>query len=352
MTEQPKISIIIPVYNVEQYLSMCLDSVINQTYKNLEIICINDGSTDNSQEILERYASKDIRITIVKQKNIGLSGARNEGIDLASGDYIMFVDSDDWIDLNTCKIVVDNALKFECDVVLWPYIREYKNKTKKKELFNESLIVFGHEDVRNRLHRRMLGLVGEELIHPENLDALVTACMKMYRTKVIKSNRIEFVDTKLIGTEDALFNLYVFGYVKKAIFINEYFYHYRRDNITSLTTNFKSRLFTQWNILFDLMEEYVKNNNLNKHFEMALSNRIALSIIGLGLNELNESATVLSKMITIKKIITSNKYKKACKNLQIEFLPFHWKVFFIFVKFNCTVCIYVLLVVINSLRRI
>jgi len=352
MTEQPKISIIIPVYNVEQYLSMCLDSVINQTYKNLEIICINDGSTDNSQEILERYASKDIRIKIVKQKNIGLSGARNEGIDLASGDYIMFVDSDDWIDLNTCKIVVDNALKFECDVVLWPYIREYKNKTKKKELFNESLIVFGHEDVRNRLHRRMLGLVGEELIHPENLDALVTACMKMYRTNVIKSNRIEFVDTKLIGTEDALFNLYVFGYVKKAIFINEYFYHYRRDNITSLTTNFKSRLFTQWNILFDLMEEYVKNNNLNKHFEMALSNRIALSIIGLGLNELNDSATVLSKMITIKKIITSNKYKKACKNLQIEFLPFHWKVFFIFVKFNCTVCIYVLLVVINSLRRI
>ena len=111
MTAQPKISVIIPVYNAENYLRKCLQSVCEQSLKDLEIICINDGSTDNSQEILERFAADDSRIRIIKQSNTGLSATRNKGIFLAKGEYLGFVDADDWINpdfYNTLYSAADN----------------------------------------------------------------------------------------------------------------------------------------------------------------------------------------------------------------------------------------------------
>lgn len=93
-----KISVIIPVYNVEKYLAKCLDSVLNQTLKEIEVICINDGSTDNSLEILEEYSKKDSRLKIISQENQGISVARNAGFDISNGEYVAFIDSDDWLD--------------------------------------------------------------------------------------------------------------------------------------------------------------------------------------------------------------------------------------------------------------
>ena len=91
------ISIIVPVYNTAPYLPQCLDSLVNQTYRDIEIICVNDGSTDNSPDILKAYAERDSRILVIHQENLGLSGARNKGLESARGEWVMFVDSDDWI---------------------------------------------------------------------------------------------------------------------------------------------------------------------------------------------------------------------------------------------------------------
>jgi glycosyltransferase involved in cell wall biosynthesis len=99
----PKISVIIPIYNTEKYLRQCLDSVVNQTLKDIEIICINDGSTDNSLQILNEYVTKDTRMKIINSKNGGSCGSRNAGLNIVKSDYIMFVDSDDWIQLNTLE---------------------------------------------------------------------------------------------------------------------------------------------------------------------------------------------------------------------------------------------------------
>ena len=128
MKKQPLISIIIPVYNVERYLAQCLDSVINQTYPNLEIICVNDGTTDSSGQILEQYAQKDGRIVVIVQENQGLSGARNTGLKHVHGKYIMFVDSDDWIELETCEDAVIAAEKHNADLVMWSYVREFEHE--------------------------------------------------------------------------------------------------------------------------------------------------------------------------------------------------------------------------------
>lgn len=122
-----KVSIIIPIYNVEQYLAQCLDSVINQTYKNIEIICVNDCSLDNSFRILDEYSKNDKRIKIInRENNGGLSAARNTGLDNASGKYIYFLDSDDWIDLDYIEKMLNAAIKNDVEVVLNTNIIEHK----------------------------------------------------------------------------------------------------------------------------------------------------------------------------------------------------------------------------------
>lgn len=112
----PKVSIVIPVYNVEAYLPRCLDSVVEQTLREIEIICVNDGSPDNSMEILERYAAQDARVKVISQSNKGLGGARNAGFDAASGDYVLYIDSDDWIDADFCEKLYEAAQRYRADV--------------------------------------------------------------------------------------------------------------------------------------------------------------------------------------------------------------------------------------------
>ena len=113
----PKISVIIPVYNVEKYLRPCLDSVLNQTFQDIEVICVNDGSPDKSGEILSNYARQDSRIKIITQENQGLSAARNAGVDIATGDWICFVDSDDFLPNYALMVLYEIAQKSECKIV-------------------------------------------------------------------------------------------------------------------------------------------------------------------------------------------------------------------------------------------
>ena len=120
------ISIIVPVYNAAPYLPQCLDSLVNQTYRDIEIICVNDGSTDNSLDILKAYAERDSRILVIHQENQGLSDARNKGLKNARGEWVMFVDSDDWIDISTCQITLETVHAHQADVVMWTYNREYE----------------------------------------------------------------------------------------------------------------------------------------------------------------------------------------------------------------------------------
>lgn len=112
----PKISIIVPVYNVEKYLSKCLNSLINQTLAELEILCVNDGSTDNSAKILADFAKMDSRIKVFFQENSGQSAARNLAIERATGEYLGFVDSDDWVDLDYFEKLYNTAKKYDCDI--------------------------------------------------------------------------------------------------------------------------------------------------------------------------------------------------------------------------------------------
>lgn len=335
------VSVIIPVYNVEKYLTKCLDSVVGQTYASLEIICVNDGSPDNSSAILDAYAEKDSRIKIINQKNQGLSSARNTGIQSATGEYTVFLDSDDWFDTQVIEQAVGVAQDHGCDVVMWGYTREFADKSVEKKIFDGDRL-FNKDETRD-IHRRLAGLTGAELSNPENTDALVTAWGKLYRTDIIKENNLSFVDTKIIGTEDLLFNMYYFGFAQSCAFIEKPYNHYRKDNETSLTRSYKPQLFSQWSELYSRIRGYIKENNLGEDFSMALDNRICLSMIGLGLNELCNKASHIQRVKNIRNILDSQQYKNAYKNLETCYFPLHWKVFFILCKKRCAAGVYLLL---------
>ena len=137
MNNQPKVSIIVPIYNVEEYLVKCLDSLVNQTLKEIEIICINDGSTDNSLEILKAYAQKDDRITVINKKNSGVSDARNTGLEMANGEYVMFVDSDDYLEIQTCQSIYEKIKKDNSNLLIFNYfLVTQETKHRAKELDN------------------------------------------------------------------------------------------------------------------------------------------------------------------------------------------------------------------------
>ena len=141
------ISVIIPVYNVEKYLNECIDSVINSTYKDLEIILVDDGSSDNCPQICDKYACMDNRIKVIHKENEGLSSARNEGFNIANGDYISFIDSDDYISTNLYEIAVDIINEQNCDIFSFGYYLKYGNKNKFKLKPNTFLVLKPYEAI-------------------------------------------------------------------------------------------------------------------------------------------------------------------------------------------------------------
>lgn len=342
------ISIVIPVYNVSNYLRQCLDSVINQTYKNIEILLINDGSTDDSLEICIEYKNNDNRITIISQENLGISEARNKGISASKGTYLFFVDSDDWIDLNACEIAYAKMKSLQLDVVLFSYYKEYSQKVESKFILPNEAQFEGKEV--HKLRRRLVGLYENELQNPEHADSLVTIWGKLYKSSIIKDNAISFEDCKVVGTaEDMLFNVHYFKFVNKAFYIHKCLYHYRKNNNTSFTTKYKSELQQQWKNLFYKLEQLLGDDKFDKEYKQAFHNRVSLSIIGLGLNELSASYSSFEKIKRIQNILSDERFKEAIKTLKLTYFPIHWKLFFFFVKIKFTIGVYFMLLGIRSI---
>lgn len=319
------ISIIVPVYNAEQFLARCLESLINQTYRNLEIICVNDGSKDNSLKVLREYACKDTRLRVLDKENAGVSRARNAAMQLASGNFVMFVDADDWIELNTCEAALNAMRTYGSDIVMWSYMSETENRSSKKEIF-EGLRIFDESEIKS-LHRRFIGVVGSELAHPELADSLCPVWGKLYRREMVEN--IQFVDLNEIGTyEDGLFNIKAFEKANKAIYLPNYYYHYRKTNTGSVTSGYRERLYDQWQNLFGMMREYIDRSRLPDEYIEALNNRIALSILGLGLNIVSADRPLTWKRKEIAGILRQAQYREAYKKLDFHFFPAHWKLFY------------------------
>ena len=351
MENRLKVSIVVPVYNVEKYLEKCIKSLISQTYENIEIILVDDGSTDKSAAICEEYSCEDKRVMVIHKENGGLSSARETGITSVTGEYVMIVDGDDWLECDTIQRCI-NALGDNDNIacVLFSYIKEFENNSIPMHVMDGTKYL-SQIEAEEKIYRRLFGLSDNELSHPERMDNVVSCCMKLYKTEFARKGK--YYDTKVVGSsEDALFNMYALYKSGEMIYLDECFYHYRKVN-TSLTNTYRKDLDKKWNTLFSEMNKIIEEKNLGNEYRKALSNRIALSIVGIGMNEVgNTNASHLWRYQKINSYLKSQAYQEQCKKLCVRNMPFVWKIFFICCKVKITIAVYFMLLAIMILRKI
>lgn len=219
-----KISVIVPVYKSEKYLARCLDSILGQTYKNLEIICVDDGSPDNSIDILNKYAAADKRIKIIRQKNIGLSDARNNGFAVATGDWVHYFDSDDYIDLNYYEQMLNAAISVDADVAVSGF--DNQNAYNGSVIYKDARIL---ETLRARV-------IGTHVIKNNFVWRY------LIRRKFLTANNLHF-PKGMFAMEDAFFSLELVRLANKIAVVPDVLYYYckNEDSIMNDKTRRKTR---------------------------------------------------------------------------------------------------------------
>lgn len=250
------ISIIVPVYNVENYLPQCLNSIITQKYQNWECILIDDGSTDNSGLICDNYSQKDNRITIIHQTNQGVSVARNTGIKYANGQYITFVDSDDWIDENYLSCLL-KGLESNSDIIASGLIQEFPDNT--------TQIFVPTKDYTFPLNKEYTNI----FVEMNKLNLFYGPVAKLYKHAIIKKYHIRFPKNCSYG-EDLIFNYQYLSHIKKITCISVANYHYRIIGTGTLSTRFRPDQFdtdySQWKILCMFYKERKMWNLISQEY--------------------------------------------------------------------------------------
>lgn len=218
-----------PIYKVEEkYLRTCIESLIGQTIKNIEIILVDDGSPDNCGLICDEYARSDSRVLVLHKENEGVCKARNMGIDAACGQYISFLDADDWVENGTYEFAVKRAIESGADLVSWNHYYDYEIKKKeiKRSPMPKDELRYSSKDIQTRLIYDFSTPEYDIRFHGVLLGAVRGVWGKLYKLDIIKSHCIQF-DSRLKIGEDACFNIEYAREIENALFVNKYFNHYR-----------------------------------------------------------------------------------------------------------------------------
>ncbi len=249
---KPLVSIIVPVYNAEKTLRRCVDSIIAQTLKNIEIILVNDGSTDGSPDLLQKYA-RHKNVKIIDKPNGGLSSARNLGLDNAFGEFVGFVDSDDWIQPDMYEELYQSALQNDSDIVLSGHYRVSGNDITEYPLKLERNL-FVDQDIVSYI---LIPMVGSD-IHDKN-DLGIEPCVwrNIYKREVIEQNKIRFESERIYISEDILFNIDFLSNAKRLSIVPESFYYYVHNTV-SLTQIYRKDRFDKECILYEHIIEKLK----------------------------------------------------------------------------------------------
>lgn len=295
------VSIIVPMYNSEKYIVRCIGSLLEQSYENIEIIVVDDGSSDNGVDIIKKYS--DNRINIYQKKNEGVSATRNFGIEKSNGDFLLFVDSDDYVSKDIVEIMVDkikniNSMVFCNNDEIW------SNRVEKRILFIGDNVQLDKTNVLRVIASGKAGLV----------------CSKLVSNRVIKENNIMFDKNLKVG-EDQLFFLKVAQYTKEFKYVNKSLYFYDRTNENSATIKYQNRLYNNFSYLQEEIIKIFNNNKLNSNEDIELLNNKQITIVWtcinnevngirkLGIkNTINNIVNILnSSKNNIKKIDNKNK---------------------------------------------
>lgn len=314
---EEKISIIVPIYNAEEWLEKCIESIINQTYNNIEILLINDGSTDNSLKICEKFAKKDSRVILIDKTNEGVSKTRNVGIEKSTGKYIKFVDSDDWLEENICE-------------ELWKLIKEEKT-----DLVICGLNIYKRNQLLRTPHlKKKIVEIKKGIEEFKYINKVFASpCNKLYKKEKIK----ELFKIDLDMGEDLLFNLRYLENIDRISITEKCLYNVCLDNENSLNRKFKeNRLDVDLNLMDIQMDfckklygELISNNFLYNKY-LLLLHAFLLQIVEIF--EKKNAKTI------IKKYINDNRIEEACRYAKMDRIDY--KIFTKLVKNKRTILIY------------
>lgn len=245
----PIITVVLPVYNVEKYLEKCVDSIVNQTFKDIEILLINDGSTDSSGNLCDRFAARDNRIKVYHRDNAGPSATRNFGIDLATGEYICFVDSDDFLDPTALEYMYNTITHHNADMVMCGFYFDIERNgdiVYSSPVNTESRIISSREEFL------------DVLIEVKSKHLIDSCCNKLYRLSSIKNSKVKMPEGELY--EDTEFNFKLLPFLEKIIISDKCFYHYLQRDL-SITKSFQPLKIEYLTARYNTIYEYISSFN-------------------------------------------------------------------------------------------
>lgn len=308
------ISIVIPIYNVEKYLKRCVDSVINQTYKNLEIILVDDGSTDNCGKICDEYAKKDKRIKVIHKKNGGLSDARNAGIDVSKGRYLSFIDSDDFVDKRFIGTLYNNLINNDADLSLVKYYSFSKNEDVYETMEDEKITVLSRDEYFN-------------LIYEEPVNSVV-AWNKLYKKEIF--NEIRYPVGKI--NEDEAVIHYIIGNISKIVISNlELYYYFQRND--SIMKKDKKNNIDRTNFIYDRINYFKENKEEKTDYFYKTIDTFRANVEQI----YNEDIQIIEKkkyLIMFRKLIKEYKTQSIKQTLKYYLLAYFPNLYFKLLKIH------------------
>ena len=322
----PQISVIIPVYNVEKYLNRCVDSILNQSLQDFEIILVNDGSTDSSPKICDEYVQQDDRIRVIHKQNARVAAARNDGIKAAKGEFISLIDSDDWIEPTMLEEMYSTATQFGCDFVMC----DFTKKGKEVEYTVSQPISEGFYN-RERIEKELFKC----LIMFDNIEfpPTISNCVCLFNREFLTDNEL-YYDEDIHYCEDSIFGSKVMYNANRFYYLKgKYFYNYFY-NTNSTTNKYNSKKWDSYLKINERIEEYFRNDNFD------FSYQLKINMLYFTLNMMSEigrsKESFLEKRKYCKKLITNKRVRTIFKDFRMPDVSFGLKIVINLIKYRCS----------------
>jgi glycosyltransferase involved in cell wall biosynthesis len=337
----PMISVVIPVYNVEQYLHRCVDSILNQSYQNFEIILIDDGSQDSSGEICDQYVQKDERIKVIHKKNARVSAARNDGIKLAKGKYVSFIDSDDWIEPDMYQEMIKKVEEYNLDLIMCDFKKRI-NDHEDKQTHPIRGGYYSKEDIRRELYQCLI--MFDNIEYPPT----ISNCVCLINLELLRLNKL-FYDEDIHYDEDSIFGSKIMYHASSFYYLkNRHYYNYFY-NPNSTTNTYSDE---RWNSFLKINERLI--NYFEYTIDFDFSRQIKINMLYLTLSALGQiqfsKNDLKERKDMINKIMNHQKVRGIFIDFRLPQVSWKMKIILLLIKFKM-VWLYSLLPILLNKQR-
>lgn len=314
----PKVSIIVPIYNVEKYLPQCMESLLNQTLADIEIILVDDGSPDNCPAMCDEYAKQDHRVRVIHKANAGQGYARNSGLEIATGEYIAFVDSDDYVETATYQEMYALITSTKADAVYFAF-QMFDNQ---ENVFGEaSTSKEGQYQTKDDVRGLMLNMIANHCTVKSRRDIQCSACCSLYRNDIIKNYGLKFKSERELYCEDLLFNLDYLLNSSNVITVVDTFYKYR-VNVSSTTKTVRPDRVDKYYFFYQYLLEMLSINNFGTEGYLRATRQF-IDYSRDGINKYLRSSLITrkEKIHWLKEVVNKEIWKEIAVSFPYKKLP-------------------------------